>query len=104
MSRAFAWAGGLLFAGSLLFAAFSFGWRFQDAGPWSVEAGWRPAALDVLLFTIFALHHSLFARPPLKAWIERVWAPDLERSIYVWVASVLFIVLCAIWQPVPGAL
>jgi protein-S-isoprenylcysteine O-methyltransferase Ste14 len=103
MSRAFALTGGLLFAASLLFFAFSFGWRFQDAGPWTLEAGWRPTLIDLLLFTIFAMHHSLFARTPLKAWIERTWAPELERSIYVWVASLLFFLVCAAWQPVPGA-
>lgn len=104
MSRTFAWAGGLLFVLSLLFVAFSFGWRFQDAGPWSLTAGWRPALTDLLLFTVFALHHSLFARTPLKTWVERVGPPELERSIYVWIASLLFLTVCAVWQPVPGAL
>jgi protein-S-isoprenylcysteine O-methyltransferase Ste14 len=60
--------------------------------------------VDFLLFTVFALHHSLFARSPLKTWIERVWPPKLERAIYVWVASLLFLIVCGAWQPVPGAL
>ena len=29
-------------------------------------------------------------------------APELERSVYVWIASLLLIGVCAVWQPVPG--
>ena len=29
---------------------------------------------------------------------------QLERSLYTWAASLLFIVVCALWQPVPGTL
>ena len=58
--------------------------------------------IDVTLFTAFALHHSLFARTGAKRWLQRQVPPELERSVYVWIASVLFIVVCAAWQPVPG--
>ena len=40
----------------------------------------------------FALHHSMFARTGLKAAVARTVPPSLERSIYVWIASLLFIV------------
>ena len=33
-----------------------------------------------------------------------MFPPELERSIYTWAASLLFIAVCAAWQPVPGAL
>jgi protein-S-isoprenylcysteine O-methyltransferase Ste14 len=65
---------------------------------------WRAIAVDLMLFTVFAMHHSLFARTPIKAWMRRVAPPALERSIYTWVASVLFVAVCAAWQPVPGDL
>lgn len=100
-------AGGVLFAGSLLFfvrqyAAFGSGaWR---AAPWSWALGGRPAAIDVLLFTAFALHHSIFARTGVKTWIVRHIPAALERALYVWISSVLFILTCAAWQPVPGVL
>ena len=32
----------------------------------------------------------------------RTWPPALERSLYVWVASLLFLIVCGLWQPVPG--
>ena len=104
MSRAFAIIGGLLFVSSLLFFAVSFTWWFDGAQPWSWVTGWRPTFVDVVLFTVFALHHSLFARTGIKGWIVRMCPPELERSMYVWVASLLFLFVCGCWQPVPGAL
>lgn len=101
MSRIFAVGGGLLFVVSLLFFVASFGWLYEGGGAWSWSAGARPALVNVLVFTGFALHHSIFARAVLKRRVERLW-PHLERSIYVWIASLLFLVVCAAWQPVPG--
>jgi protein-S-isoprenylcysteine O-methyltransferase Ste14 len=45
----------------------------------------------------------LFARLGFKAFITRVAPPALERSIYVWISSLLFLVVAASWQPVAGA-
>jgi methanethiol S-methyltransferase len=64
-----------------------------------------PAAaviVNVLLFGLFALHHSLLARTHAKAWLTRHVAPALERSTYVLIASLLFLLVVAAWQPVPG--
>jgi protein-S-isoprenylcysteine O-methyltransferase Ste14 len=92
--------GGLIFAWSLLY----FGWRyavgFGDAA--GASGPLAPAVADVLLFTVFALHHSAFARSGLKDAVTRFVPPALERSTYVWIASLLFIAVCAVWQPVPG--
>ena len=38
-----------------------------DSGRPAGAAVWRPALTDVALFSVFALHHSLFARTPFKA-------------------------------------
>jgi protein-S-isoprenylcysteine O-methyltransferase Ste14 len=93
--------GGLLFAGSLAY----FSWQYLrgfDAPP-APDARVAPAvAVDVLLFSLFALHHSLFARTGLKAAVTRMVPASLERSVYVWIASLLFIGVCAWWQPVNG--
>ena len=56
----------------------------------------------MILFTIFALHHSIMARTGAKAWITRLSRPVLERSVYVWIASLLFLAVCWLWQPLPG--
>src|SRR5262249_36071653 len=57
--------------------------------------------LNVTLFTLFSLHHSVFARDTIRKRITQI-VGMLERSTYVWVASALFIALCAWWQPVAG--
>ncbi len=61
-------------------------------------------AVNVLLFSAFALHHSVLARSSAKRVMRQIVPPELERSIYTWVASLLFLVVCTWWQPVPGVL
>jgi len=56
---------------------------------------------DVALFTLFALHHSVFAREGWRRLIHAMAGP-LERSAYVWIASMLFAAVCALWRPVAG--
>ncbi|HXI29429.1 MAG TPA: isoprenylcysteine carboxylmethyltransferase family protein, partial [Vicinamibacterales bacterium] len=51
--------------------------------------------------SVFALHHSVFARDPAKRWLARV-PHELIRSVYVYTASLLFILVFAAWQPVGG--
>ena len=99
--RACAWGGTLLFVASLSYFVYAYLVQFGEATPANTNA-LRAVAIDVLLFTMFALHHSVFARERVRAWIARVVPAVLERSLYVWVASALFIAVCAWWQPVPG--
>lgn len=61
-----------------------------------------PILWDTALFTVFALHHSLFARTGLRAAVSRRVSPALERSVYVWAASLLLIAVCLLWCPVAG--
>jgi protein-S-isoprenylcysteine O-methyltransferase Ste14 len=90
------------FAASLAWFFYSYFVRFsQPAPPGPVV---RPIAIDVLLFTLFAAHHSVLARTGVKSGLQRRVAPAVERSLYTWAASLLFIVVCARWQPVPGVL
>jgi protein-S-isoprenylcysteine O-methyltransferase Ste14 len=98
---AFVWTGALLFAVSLTSGALVYGVRLGVPAPEAV-ALWPAVAFNLVLFTVFALHHSLLARTGAKAWVTRNVPADLERSVYVWVASVLFIAVCWLWQPLPG--
>jgi protein-S-isoprenylcysteine O-methyltransferase Ste14 len=98
---AIAWSGAALFFLSLA----NFYWRyFVTFGAPAPDAPPASAAIliNIGLFSLFALHHSLLARTGAKNWIKRMFPPQLERSIYVWVASVLFLVTCVFWQPVPA--
>jgi protein-S-isoprenylcysteine O-methyltransferase Ste14 len=58
----------------------------------------------VALFAAFAVHHSVFARPRVKAWMRSLAPERLHRSIYVWTASLLFLLVCASWAPIGGDL
>lgn len=63
-----------------------------------------PVAVNLLLFSAFALHHSLLARTGIKRSVQRYVPPEFERSLYTWTASLLFILVCTYWQGVPGIL
>jgi protein-S-isoprenylcysteine O-methyltransferase Ste14 len=97
-----AWTGAAVFLWSLLYAFYSYVVRFVPA---PTSDGWASAlAVNVLLFSAFALHHSVLARARWKQrLITRVGA-RLERPVYVWVASLLFLACCALWQLLPGRL
>jgi methanethiol S-methyltransferase len=102
LRTAMALGGGLVFAGSLLYFTWQYAVGFD--APVTADNQVFPIVIDVLLFSTFAMHHSLFARSGAKHALTRVIPPALERSAYVWIASVMFIATCALWQPVPGVI
>lgn len=104
MRSAFAWLGGALFVAALGVGAFTYAVALGAAAGAASGPRWRPIAANVALFSFFALHHSLLARTRVKAWIAPVVPAAMERSVYVWVASLLFIAVCLLWQSVPGSL
>lgn len=97
--RACAWGGAGAFVASLLYFLFSYDITFVSPAEGQPELG--AIAWNTALFSVFALHHSLFARAGIRASIQRTM-PTLERSVYVWIASLLFILVCLLWQPVAG--
>jgi protein-S-isoprenylcysteine O-methyltransferase Ste14 len=98
----FCWAGGLVFVTSLAVYLYAYLVRFGRPAP--AGSAVFPAAMDAVLFTVFATHHSVFARLGVKQRIERAAPRGTERSIFTWVASLLFLLVCLAWQPVPGVL
>jgi hypothetical protein len=97
---AFSWLGAGLFAASLGWFVFSYFVRFPALaiGDDAVPA----IAWNVALFTLFAAHHSVFARDAARVWVERHF-PGRERSVFVWVASVAYGVACPAWRGTPAA-
>ena len=101
-ARVFSLAGGVVFVSSLVYFAWCIARGYSTAALPAGGEVWPPALVDVALFSAFSLHHSFFARTGVKRWLTRRIPAELERSVYVWVASLLFIATCALWQPVPG--
>jgi protein-S-isoprenylcysteine O-methyltransferase Ste14 len=62
----------------------------------------RALAVDLALLGIFAVQHSLMARPFFKRWITRYIPAQSERSTYVLAASLALILLVRFWQPLGG--
>ena len=60
--------------------------------------------IDVLLLLMFALQHSVMARPAFKEVLTRFIPAAAERSTYVLCSSGLLIALFAFWQPIGGVI
>jgi protein-S-isoprenylcysteine O-methyltransferase Ste14 len=95
-ARALTLLGGIVFSGAIAYFMwfYLFGLERRPAAP----AG-RAIAVDTALFGLFALHHSVFARARARRWIAEAVSPHLERAVYVWIASLAFIAVCAAWIP-----
>jgi protein-S-isoprenylcysteine O-methyltransferase Ste14 len=99
LARPIALGGLVFFADALIYFVYRYAVTFgrEVSGVRSTRA----IMADVVLFSVFALHHSVFARDAFRKLITRI-VGVLERSFYVWIASALFIAVCALWRPIAG--
>ena len=61
-------------------------------------------AIDLALLLLFALQHSVMARPRFKDWWTRFIPEAAERSTYVLASSLALIALFVLWRPLGGVL
>ena len=54
------------------------------------------------LLGLFAIQHSVMARPAFKRWFTRLVPASAERSTYVLLSSLCLIAVFALWQPLGG--
>jgi methanethiol S-methyltransferase len=59
---------------------------------------------DAVLLALFAIQHSVMARPAFKRWWTRIIPKQAERSTYVLFASIALILMFVYWEPIGGAI
>lgn len=73
--------------------------------PKAIDSGTELALLpsiviNVILLTVFALQHSIMARPAFKKWFTTIISPAMERSTYILLSSLALLLIYWQWQPI----
>ena len=92
----------VLFLGTILYAIAFVGNLPVPKTIDSGEAGPILPALiiDILLLALFAIQHSVMARPAFKRWWTQFVPQPVERTTYVLFASLVMVALYVYWRPI----
>src|ERR1700748_3350829 len=75
--------------------------------PRTIDSGLRAPMTEALvvnmvLMALFAIQHSVMARPQFKAWWTQFVPKAVERSTYVLFSTALLALLCWQGRPIPA--
>ena len=108
MSRVLAFVYGLA-CYAFFFVTFLYAIAFVEdfPVPRTIDTGLRVPTtealiVNMLLMALFAIQHSVMARPQFKAWWTQFVPKPVERSTYVLFATILLALLCWQWRPIPA--
>jgi len=59
--------------------------------------------VNIALLSLFAVQHSVMARPAFKRWWTQYVPKQVERSTYVLFSSLALIAMFVFWQPLGGS-
>jgi methanethiol S-methyltransferase len=103
LSLLYAAASYLIFFGKFLYAVGFVGnfvvSKTIDNG--SILSPVEAVSVNVLMLGLFAVHHSVMARPAFKRWWTRMVPPHVERSTYVLWSRLLLMLLFCQWRQLP---
>ena len=58
--------------------------------------------IDLVVLALFAIQHSVMARPAFKRWWTRIVPKAAERSTYILFSAIALIVMFVFWEPLGG--
>jgi protein-S-isoprenylcysteine O-methyltransferase Ste14 len=68
------------------------------------ENGFSSYLINFLLIFIFGLQHAVMARPSFKKWWTQFIPKPIERSTYVLITNLLFVLIIWFWRPIPSVI
>ncbi len=107
MSRIFSLVYGVVcYVMFLAVLGYAVGWVGNMWVPKTVDSGlMQPLASSLLinlaLLSLFAVQHSVMARPGFKRWWTRFIPKPVERSTFVLLSNLILILLFWQWRPMP---